>query len=390
MNLVLMVSLLVQTMAFQGKGTPVAEPALQGKTLSQWLEMLGQNGSPPSDMTMRSKRGALIALELMSSSTDPRILDAISKALQNDRDARIREACASAMVRIATKISDKSKSETPREFAAIALNQSLKQDKEVKVREGAAQGLAKLAPQSLVALETLAQALSEKEPGIRMASADALRRLGKAAKGASKPLQNLASNKDADNISRSFACLALGNMQEESAIPVFLAILESKAEALDLQVASAKAISTVPLEDKDTIVRIGKVLGGPNAPRELKLAVVVCLDQLGPVAAPAGEALIGVLGDRDAAIRAIALHALGNIGKDLGALVERARNAIATSLNDVSLDVRLSALETLGRWGPELVDSSIISRVEKLEKDPAREVRETVKIVLARLRGAQK
>lgn len=390
MNLLLMVILLALTTGYQGKGAPGAEPALQGKSLSQWLELLGQDAGPnqPTDAMMRSKRGSLIALELMSTSADPRILETVSKALLNDKDARVREACAGAMVRIAVKIADKSKSEAPREFAAKALNESMKQDQALKVREAAAQGLGKLSPQSIVALETLALALAAKEPGIRMASADALRRLGKSAKPASKQLLALASSKEADVISRSFACLALGDMQEEAAISVLLGIIESKAEALDLQVAATKAIAMFSIEDKDTVVKIGKVLGGAGAPRELKLAIVVCLDQLGTLAAPAVEPLIDVLVDRDGAIRAIALHALGNIGKDLGPMLDRARNAVVTSLNDGSLDVRLSALGTLGRWGPSLVDAATIARVEKLEKDPAKEVRETARIVLARLRGA--
>jgi HEAT repeat protein len=108
---------------------------------------------------------------------------------------------------------------------------------------------------------------------------------------------------------------------------------------------------------------------------------------MGKLAQPATEALIAVLADRDGSIRAIAIHALGNMGPELGPMLDRARNAVGNSLMDASADVRLSALETLGRWGPSLVDMATTSKIEKLEKDSSKEVRETAKLVLGRLRG---
>jgi len=372
---------------FQDKSSD-PEPSLQGKTLTQWMELLSREDvGQTADARMKSKRGALIALELLAGSYEPKIIEAVSKVMAGDSDPKIREAAAGALVRIALKISQKSKTEEPKDMAVISLRQVLKTDKDSKVREMAAQGLGKLVPQAVKALDVLAASLDEKEAGIRIASADAIRKLGEQAKPASKQLQILASNKNADIISRSHACLALGNIREEAALPFLLEIMEARNEALDLQVASAKAFSMIPLKDKEIPARLGKVLIAPSTARDLKLALVVSLDQMGKLAQPATEALIAVLADRDGAIRAIAIHALGNMGPELGPMLDRARNAVGNMLMDSSADVRLSALETLGRWGPSLVDMATASKVEKLEKDSSKEVRETAKLVLARLRG---
>jgi HEAT repeats len=61
--------------------------------------------------------------------------------------------------------------------------------------------------------------------------------------------------------------------------------------------------------------------------------------------------------------------------------------AVLGCVNDSALEVRLAAVETLGRWGPELSDDEVVKKVESLTKDTAKEMRETAATVLKRLKG---
>ena len=106
---------------FQDKSSD-PEPSLQGKTLTQWMELLSREDvGQTADARMKAKRGALIALELLAGSYEPKIIEAVSKVMAGDSDPKIREAAAGALVRIALKISQKSKTEEPKDMAVICL-----------------------------------------------------------------------------------------------------------------------------------------------------------------------------------------------------------------------------------------------------------------------------
>ncbi|MFN6050422.1 MAG: hypothetical protein ACK47R_06305, partial [Planctomycetia bacterium] len=102
---------------FQDKSSE-PEPSLQGKTLTQWMELLSREDvGQTSEARMKAKRGALIALELLAGSYEPKIIEAVTKVMATDSDPKIREAATGALVRIAQKISQKSKTEEPKDMA---------------------------------------------------------------------------------------------------------------------------------------------------------------------------------------------------------------------------------------------------------------------------------
>lgn len=375
-------------MAFQ------EEPVFQGKKFSEWEAMLkvDSNYSKLSDAekekSSRSRRAGLIALELMANSLDKRILPSMVLVLKNDPEEKLRETAALSLTRVALKMSEKTKSASTRQYAAEVLKESLEKDKSIRVKEIAASSLGKMVPESAPAIPALILAMKQKDTGLRVAAVDALRRLGPEAKDAAPDLRALASDSTADIISKSFAFLALGNLKDGAAIPVLLQTVQDAKMPLELRLPAANAISMMGGESGGVIAeKLGLLLIEEGTPKDLKIALSITLDSQESFAYPAWKSMVPALKDRDAAVRSIILHCLGSIGAKLQKDFKVVQAAVLGCVNDSALEVRLAAVETLGRWGPELSDDEVVKKVESLTKDTAKEMRETAATVLKRLKG---
>ena len=375
-------------MAFQ------EEPVFQGKKFSEWEAMLkvDSNYSKLSDAekekSSRSRRAGLIALELMASSLDKRILPSMVLVLKNDPEEKLRETAALSLTRVALKMSEKTKSPSTRQYAAEVLKESLEKDKSIRVKEIAASSLGKMVPESAPAIPALILAMKQKDTGLRVAAVDALRRLGPEAKDAAPDLRALASDSTADIISKSFAFLALGNLKDGAAIPVLLQTVQDSKMPLELRLPAANAISMMGGEAGGAFAeKLGLLLIEEGTPKDLKIALSITLDSQESFAYPAWKSMVPALKDRDAAVRSIILHCLGSIGAKLQKDFKVVQAAVLGCVNDSALEVRLAAVETLGRWGPELSDDEVVKKVESLTKDTAKEMRETAATVLKRLKG---
>ena len=375
-------------MAFQ------EEPVFQGKKFSEWEAMLkvDSNYSKFSDAekekSSRSRRAGLIALELMANSLDKRILPSMVLVLKNDPEEKLRETAALSLTRVALKMSEKTKSSSTRQYAAEVLKESLEKDKSIRVKEIAASSLGKMVPESAPAIPALILAMKQKDTGLRVAAVDALRRLGPEAKDAAPDLRALASDSTADIISKSFAFLALGNLKDVAAIPVLLQTVQDAKMPLELRLPAANAISMMGGESGGVIAeKLGLLLIEEGTPKDLKIALSITLDSQESFAYPAWKSMVPALKDRDAAVRSIILHCLGSIGAKLQKDFKVVQAAVLGCVNDSALEVRLAAVETLGRWGPELSDDEVVKKVESLTKDTAKEMRETAATVLKRLKG---
>lgn len=370
------------------------EPVFQGKKFSEWEAMLkvDSNYSKLSDAekekASRSRRAGLIALELMASSLDKRILPSMVLVLKNDPEEKLRETAALSLTRVALKMSEKTKSSSTRQYAAEVLKESLEKDKSIRVKEIAASSLGKLVPESAPAIPGLILAMKQKDTGLRVAAVDALRKLGPEAKDAAPDLRALASDSTADIISKSFAFLALGNLKDVDAIPVLLQTVQDAKMPLELRLPAANAISMMGGEAGGVIAeKLGLLLIEEGTPKDLKIALSITLDSQESFAYPAWKSMVPALKDRDAAVRSIILHCLGSIGAKLQKDFKGVQTAVLACVNDSALEVRLAAVETLGRWGPELSDDEVVKKVESLTKDTAKEMRETASTVLKRLKG---
>jgi HEAT repeat protein len=177
-------------------------------------------------------------------------------------------------------------------------------------------------------------------------------------------------------------------LKDAESIPVLLQTVQDAKMPLELRLPAANAISMMGGEAGGRIAeKLGLLLIDEGTPKDLKIAVSIALDSQESFAYPAWKSMVTALKDRDAAVRSIILHCLGNIGAKLQKDFKVVQAAVLGCVNDSALEVRLAAVETLGRWGPELSDDEVLKKVESLTKDTAKEMRETAATVLKRLKS---
>lgn len=200
-------------------------------------------------------------------------------------------------------------------------------------REQAARALGRIGPAAREALAALAAALKDETFNVRDEAVKALAALG--TKDAVGPLDELLRTGPTE-VDRRTAAVALGRMGEAAA-------------------ASAPAIVALLDRDADAQQFVGSALAGigpavvPTAVAELasksgahRWAAIEALRQLGPGAAPAVPALLGIV--KDGHTRACVKRALAAVGAE-------AVPGLLEALPGAEPDVREDLFETLGAMG---------------------------------------
>src|SRR5262245_33290224 len=191
--------LLLALPAAYAAGDADDDPKLRNRALSEWIAMLREDKAP------ERRRAALLAVELIGPQRSPKVLPAITLALRDDPDERIREAAAVSLGRLGERLYARAAEGEPVRFGGPrdGLIAALRTDRSGRVREAAAAALGKLAPADAgLAVPVLAAALRDAHPGARAAAADTLRRLGPEAKDAVPALQEALADRGGDKLTR--------------------------------------------------------------------------------------------------------------------------------------------------------------------------------------------
>src|SRR5439155_17437944 len=153
------------------------------KKASEWMQILRTHKEP------RTRRIALIALDQAGPQTR-KIFDTIGAALRDDKEIAVRQGAALTLGRLGSKaLDERTLINIPIVAGVEALAYAIKQDKSPAVRETAANALARIAgtassrkedaPAAVRAtVPTLATALKDESPDVRVAAADALGAIG--------------------------------------------------------------------------------------------------------------------------------------------------------------------------------------------------------------------
>src|SRR5437764_10780073 len=167
-------------------GTALSQDAtdriVRGKKASEWMQILRTHKDP------RTRRVALIALDQAGPQTR-KIFETIGAALREDKEVAVRQAAALTLGRLGAKaLDERTFINIPIVAGVEALAYAVKQDKDPKVRETAASALARIvgtvkdAPAEIRAtVLTLASALKNESPDVRVAVAVSLGPIGCAA-----------------------------------------------------------------------------------------------------------------------------------------------------------------------------------------------------------------
>jgi HEAT repeat protein len=372
--------LIVLILVLVPSGRAEDEPTFADRKLSAWLTDLHEG----KDVKTR-KRGVL-AVELIGHERSRKVVPALVKALEEDKDPGVRAAAARAVGRSVAKALEQAradkKNELPRfDTARDALAKALRTEKAETVRAASATALGDIGPDARGAVGSLASALKDKHLPTLKAAATALRRMGKDARDAQDELQTLLSDKKADTEARTDAAAALGQIKP-TAIQSISAMREVLADAkvvLPIRRAVAEALGKMGRDASDATPTLADVLTAKDSHVDLRLAAVTAIDQFGTDGKAAIPALIKAAGDSDRFVRCLAMQVLGRMGRDLDTHRKDAVTALLKSAEDSNVEVSVAAIESLAALSADGLAGEADEVVKKLDSVIRREGRKAIR-----------
>lgn len=393
---------------------------VRGKKASEWLQILR------TDKDLRNRRTALIALEIAGPQTR-KIFDTIGAALREDKEVAIRQTAALTLGRLGTKALD-SRAVINVGAGVEALSYAVKKDKAATVREAAATSLARMARVSRDAagllkdtVPGLAAALKDENPEVRIAAADALGALGVEARDAVGDLtQAVRDNKGKEGIRvRTYLVSALGRIGKTASQAVNVLVDQAfEAEPAntppevhaELRRAAVTALGLIGnpealpplakiLEDAMTIreTRI-KDEKGERVLRQVKdlqmsRVAMTAINRFGFERKTVLPTLLKAMAiEQDQFVRCQAIHAIGQLGKELGPDLGGQRKtvlpALRNGISDKISDVCLASILAFGEMGRDVLGDDlklVRDDLQRATRAPLREISEAASSVLKQL-----
>ena len=393
---------------------------VRGKKSSEWMQILR------TDKDLRNRRIALIALDMAGPQTR-KIFDTIGAALREDKEVAIRQTAALTLGRLGTKALD-SRAVINVGAGVEALSYSVKKDKAATVREAAATSLARMARVSRDAaallkdtVPGLAAALKDENPEVRIAAADALGALGVEARDAVGDLtQAVRDNKGKEGIRvRTYLVSALGRIGKTASQAVNVLVDQAfEAEPAntppevhaELRRAAVTALGLIGnpealpplakiLEDAMTIreTRI-KDEKGERVLRQVKdlqmsRVAMTAINRFGFERKTVLPTLLKAMAiEQDQFVRCQAIHAIGQLGKELGPDLGGQRKtvlpALRNGISDKISDVCLASILAFGEMGRDVLGDDlklVRDDLQRATRAPLREISEAASSVLKQL-----
>ncbi len=186
----------------------------------------------------------------------------------------------------------------------------------------------------------------------------------------------------------------IGAPEALAALPTMKEILGDTNAPAEVRRAVAESLGKFGKDSAETVPLLGKVLASKDTPVEVRRTAATALDQLvveGKLTQKdMKDALKEALNDKDKFVRCLAMHALGQVGKDLGTDSKVVAEALLRALDDNILEVRVAALETFGNLSRDALGEeegkAVQERMTKMTGDPIKEVREAAENALKKFK----
>ncbi len=221
-------------------------------------------------------------------------------------------------------------------------------DEEARLRALAVASLSRLKLPDAVWRRSVVQAVNDAAVEVRVA---ALNALSGVPMGNPERLEILMEALDADSLEvRRAAVEQIGELRAagQPALPVLLSTAEAKEATPAYRIAVVQTLGRMGDGAAEGVPFLRRLLDEPaSGTGSLRPDVLVALGAIGRAAEPALESVEALLSSDDESLRRSALFAYGKIEKNAEKLVPLYREA----LKDASPEVRLPAIEGLGRLG---------------------------------------
>ncbi|MEB3292145.1 MAG: HEAT repeat domain-containing protein [Synechococcales bacterium] len=242
----------------------------------------------------------------------------------------------------------------------------------------AMQAIANAGPDAEMAVPALTEALNDRNPKIRLTSAQTLGAIGARAKAAVPEL--MIALKDPNEAVRMGATAAINKLGPiaKAAIPGLMEALSDTSPGVRSN--AIFALASMGSEAKVALPHLMEALTDPDP--DIRKGAIAALGRLGKEAKPAVAGLAQLLHDPDAVVRLNALTALGRIGADAEAAVPDLQKLLQSS----DREMRSFAALALGRVGTSA--SAAVPDLTKALSDPDKDVRLNTAAALGRIGAA--
>ncbi|MBI1916124.1 MAG: HEAT repeat domain-containing protein [Planctomycetes bacterium] len=399
---------------------------VRGKKASEWMQILRTHKDP------RTRRIALIALDQAGPQTR-KIFDTIGAALRDDKEIAVRQGAALTLGRLGAKaLDERTFINIPIVAGVEALAFAIKHDKSPVIREAAAAALARIAssvkdaPAEVRAtVPTLAAALKDESPDVRVAAADGLGAIGSDAdKAVTALIQAVRDNKGKEGIRvRTYLVSALGRIGKPSSSAVDILVdqaFEAEPAGVPPQVhgelrrAAVTALGLIG--NPEALPPLAKLLEDAMTVREVKVKddrgervlrqvkdlqmtriAMTALNHYGFERKSVLPTLLKATAiEQDQYVRCQALHAIGQLGKELGADLGGQRKAVLTAFRngmaDKINDVALASILSLGELGRGIIGADyevVRDDLKRATRAPQRAISDAATSVLKQLADQQ-
>lgn len=277
-------------------GACQGDPGFGGRSSREWIASL-------DDSSVAVRVQAIDALRriLRVKPNSPRVVEALIRALGDSVDA-VRMSAGVALT-----------TEGVRAGGAVpALHNALHDSAHAIVRWQAAIILGRLAPSAgQASVPVLTEALSDEEPQVRAAAAEALGRIGQGSAPALPQLFLLV--RDPDATVRLKTVEALPNVTRDTSI-ISRLILALSDSAPEVRRGSAASLGALGTSTSRSVAALGRALEDPSA--AVRAAAALALAEIGPPARASRVALLAAQRDSSAQVRRVVEDALRRIAGD--------------------------------------------------------------------------
>jgi HEAT repeat protein len=323
------------TAASSNRSYAADDPEIRGRKVSAWFKFLRE------EKDARRRQAALQIIDLQAGPKVAVVFPGLLRELREHPDTAIRARIAQLLLKYKDKGDDLTK----------ALTNALENDKDAKVREAAATTLGRLDRMGFVTVPELTKALKDQAPTVRAAAADALGQFsaidGEIARDAIPLLSECL--KDSSTPVRMNVVLTLARMGPAAATAT-PALAESLANDKEdgIRKECAKALAFIGKGADSAAPALIKALGDSSS--EVRQYSAYALGRISPDPKVVLPELLKAIKDKDKTVRGYAIHAIGSLGK---AATPAIPELIRVLKDDVVAEVRLAAIEELASFGPD-------------------------------------
>jgi HEAT repeat protein len=344
-----------------------------------------------------ARKAGVLAVAIIGPQKSREVFPALIGALRDDSDESIRNLAAQKLGVLGNKVHEDRKENRGPDIKLDDVRDglvfALQTDKSAKVREACARSLGQLQEDPTKVVPSLAAALKDSYEPVQIAAAEALRVFGNslAVRDELPRMEEALQNPKTNTVARVRIVVTMLSIDKDAAFNLTLLTNILKDEKEPDELRTAVAVTLGKIAKPETVADLKTVLAKEDANIELRRKCVEALDNFGADAKPALPELMKGMSDKDKFIRTSSMHAIGRIGKYLGNDSKPVVKKLLEICNESIPEVRSAAIETLGNLGPDTIGDDLPKVLEKLtdlSKDSQRSTQNAANDALKKLKPA--